>query len=68
MSAATWHTVKPKLMAELEAIRQQLTTCDPSDLAALQARHAALETIREWFDAGSPEERQISTAATTGGY
>lgn len=55
----TWGTVKPKLEKELESLKTQLVTAQPADVPALQARAQALMQVRDWFNAGAPDNKPI---------
>jgi len=58
----TYSMVKPKLDAEVEALKERLTGCAPEALVALQQRIAALRQIDQWF-ARMPTDTQIFDAA-----
>lgn len=55
----TWGTVKPKLEQELTSIANALVTARIEDVPALQARAQALMKVRDWFNAGSPDDKPI---------
>lgn len=60
MSQWTTH-VKPKVEAEIDDLRERLVTAPLDAVLQLQARVVALQSILKWFDAGKPEDRQISS-------
>lgn len=60
MSAGrSWRQVKPEVEAGLTQTRDALMTCQPEELAMLQARAQVLVQIIAWFEAGAPEDQMI---------
>lgn len=52
----TWAMVRPKLQAEMDAIRDALTTASVEAVPALQARFVVLTQVQAWFEAEALDE------------
>lgn len=55
----TWGTVRPKLDKELEQIKEALVAAKIEDVPSLQSRAQALQSVREWFEAGAPDHKPM---------
>lgn len=55
----TWGTVRPKLDKELEQIKDALVSAKLGDVTALQSRAQALQSVRDWFEAGAPDDKPM---------
>lgn len=65
MSGASWHSVKPKVLQEIEKTKDMLTSCEPDELIPLQSRVQALKDLFDWFEGPQDDARKISDP---GGY
>lgn len=55
----TWGTVRPKLERELEQIKDALIAAAIADVPTLQSRAQALQSVRDWFEAGAPDDKPM---------
>lgn len=65
MSQWTTH-VRPKLIEEIDDLRDSLVTAPLDNVVRLQERVGALQTILKWFEEGSPQDKQISSDGPIG--
>lgn len=49
----TWGTVKPKVEAEIENLKERLIGATIEEVPALQAEAKAFLKIKDWFDRGA---------------
>ena len=49
----TWGTVKPKVEAEIESLKDRLVSATIEEVPALQAEVKAFLKIKDWFDRGA---------------
>lgn len=63
MRNPTWGAVRPRILDEMESIKTALTTAPADRIAALQARYAALDTVKGWFEREATADEPIFTEA-----
>lgn len=61
-SHITWGTVKPKVDAEIERVKEDLLTAQIADVPALQIRAQVLAQVKAWFERGARTDTQITAS------
>lgn len=63
MKNPSWAAVRPRVLAAMDSIKVELTTASADRIITLQARYAALDTVKGWFERETTADEDIFTEA-----